>query len=165
MSLRRLGPLVAVLLTLAGCEPGPPIATPPIVPGSLEDPREVNLIARDYVFVPSTLDLVPGETVVLHVINGGLDVHEAIFGDAAVQNAWEAAESAAADRPPGPTPAISVPPETAGLRIVVESGQRVDVEWTVPVSTEPLIVGCHIPGHWDKGMYIPVRSVDADGGP
>ena len=124
----------------------------------------MNHIARDYDYVPPTLDLVPGETVVLHVINGGLDVHEAIFGDATVQNAWEAAESAAADPPPGPTPVISLPPEITGLRIVVESGQRVDVEWTVPVSTEPLIVGCHIPGHWDKGMYIPVRLVAADGG-
>jgi len=124
-------------------------------------PRDVNLIARDYVFVPPTLDLVPGETVVLHVINGGLTVHEAIIGDAAVQDAWEAAEAAAVDPPPGPTPAVSVPPELAGLRIVVESGQRVDVEWTVPSTPVTLVVGCHIPGHWNEGMRIPVRFVGA----
>lgn len=122
-------------------------------------PRDVNLIARDYVFVPPTLDLVPGETVVLHVINGGLTVHEAIIGDATVQDAWEAAEAAAADPPPGPTPAVSVPPELAGLRIVVESGHRVDIAWTVPSTLETLVVGCHIPGHWDEGMRIPVRFV------
>ena len=133
--------------------------TPPIVPGTGAAPREVNLIARDYVFNPSVLDVVPGETVNLHVINGGLDVHEAIIGDATVQDAWEAAEAAAADAPPGPTPAVSVPPELEGLRIVVESGQRVDIVWTVPSTSEPLVVGCHIPGHWDEGMHIPVRFV------
>ena len=64
--------------------------TPPIVAGASGAPREVNLIAKDYEFLPATLDLVPGETVLLHVINGGLDVHEAIIGDEAVQDAWEA---------------------------------------------------------------------------
>ena len=51
---------------------------------------------------PTTLDLVPGETVLLHVINGGLEVHEAVIGDAAVQDAWEAAEAATVGAPPGP---------------------------------------------------------------
>ena len=101
----------------------------------------------------------PGETVNLHVINGGLDVHEAIIGDAAVQDAWEVAEAAAADPPPGPTPAVSVPPEHAGLRVVVASGQRLDVDLDRPPTSEPLVVGCHIPGHWAKGMHIPVRFV------
>jgi uncharacterized cupredoxin-like copper-binding protein len=135
------------------------VATPPIVPGSRDAPRDVNLIARDYVFVPATLDVVPGETVVLHVINGGLTVHEAVIGDTAVQDAWETAEAVAADPPPGPTPLVSVAPDIAGLRIVVASGQRVDVTWTVPIDTEPLVVGCHIPGHWAEGMWIPVRFV------
>ena len=165
MSIPRLGPLAIVLGVLVACEPGAPPATPAIVPGTIDDPRDVNLIARDYVFQPPTLDLVPGETVTLHVINGGLDVHEAVIGDAAVQEAWASAEAAAADPPPGPTPAVSVAPELAGLRVVVASGQRVDMEWTVPVTTEPLVVGCHIPGHWDKGMHIPVRFVVANRGP
>ena len=30
----------------------------------------------------TSLDLVPGETVLLHVVNGGLVVHEAVIGDA-----------------------------------------------------------------------------------
>jgi uncharacterized cupredoxin-like copper-binding protein len=155
----RIAPLAALALALLACEPGPPPATPPIVPGSAAAPRGVNLIARDYHFVPPTLDLVPGETIRLHVINGGLDVHEAIIGDAAVQAAWEAAEAAVAGAPPGPTPVVSVAPDVAGLRVVVASGERVDVEWTVPAADEPLIVGCHVPGHWAKGMRIPVRLV------
>lgn len=159
MSTARRWALAAALVAASGCASAPPIATPPIVPGTGDAPREVNLIARDYVFLPATLDVVPGETVVLHVINGGLTVHEAIIGDTAVQDAWEAAEAVAADPPPGPTPLVSVPPDVAGLRIVVASGQRVDITWTVPADTEPLIVGCHIPGHWAEGMRIPVRFV------
>jgi len=51
-----------------------------LCPGVASAPREVNLIAKDYSFLPDTLDLVPGETVLLHVINGGLEVHEAVLG-------------------------------------------------------------------------------------
>lgn len=164
MLIRRHWALIATILASTGCGSGAPAGTPPIVPGTSVAPRDVNLIARDYLFNPSVLDLIPGETVNLHVVNGGLDVHEAIIGDATVQDAWEAAEAAAANPPPGPTPAVSVPPDRGGLRIVVQSGQRVDVTWIVPLTSEALIVGCHIPGHWDKGMHIPVRLVGATQG-
>jgi uncharacterized cupredoxin-like copper-binding protein len=163
------GLLVAAAVTSGACEAGPAPVTPPIVPGASAAPREVNLIAKDYSFLPAALDLVPGETVLLHVINGGLEVHEAIIGDAAVQDAWERAEAAVAGAPPGPTPLVSVPPDVAGLRIVVRSGERVDVVWTVPSaaataaggSAAALIVGCHIPGHWERGMWIPVHWAGA----
>ena len=156
----RVG-FVAMGFALSACESGPggALATPSIVPGSSGAPREVNLITRDYSFVPDVLDLVPGETVLLHVINGGLLTHEAILGDTAVQDAWEAAEAAAAGAPPGPTPVVTVPSDRAGLRVVVESGERVDLTWTVPDDLPNWIVGCHIPGHWAKGMQIPVREV------
>ena len=155
--------LAVASLAVVACEAGPPAATPGIVPGNSGAPREVNLIARDYAFVPTELDLAPGETVLLHVINGGLVVHEAIIGDMAVQDAWELAEAGTVGAPPGPTPVVSVPPEVSGIRIVVSSGERVDLTWTVPADAvapgDPWIVGCHIPGHWAKGMQIPVRWV------
>jgi hypothetical protein len=154
----------AAIVALAACEPEAAATPPPISPGGSGAPREVNLIARDYSFLPDALDLVPGETVTLHVINGGLETHEAVIGDMAVQDAWEAAEAAVAGAPPGPTPVVSVPPGVAGLRIVVRSGERVDVVWTVPASVasdgRAWIVGCHIVGHWEKGMQIPVHWVD-----
>jgi uncharacterized cupredoxin-like copper-binding protein len=155
---------LAAGLLVSACS-GAPAATPPISPGTPDRPREVNIIAREYEFLPPVVEFVPGESVVLHVINGGLEVHEAIIGDTAVQAAWESAEAEAANPPPGPTPMVSVPPEQAGLRIVVTSGQRVDVNWTVPAdaaSAGDFFVGCHIPGHWEKGMVVPVRFV-ADG--
>jgi uncharacterized cupredoxin-like copper-binding protein len=152
---------VTAALAVVACEPAAAPATPPIRPGTSAAPREVNVIARDYHFLPSTVDLVPGETVVLHVVNGGLEVHEAVVGDQAVQDAWEAAEAATVGHPPGPTPAVSVPPDVAGLRLVVGSGQRADAVWTVPADgAARLYVGCHIPGHWEKGMVVPIRLLE-----
>jgi uncharacterized cupredoxin-like copper-binding protein len=148
------------VLGLAGCAPAPPGPTPIPTPGTPGHPREVNIIAREYTFDPSTVELVRGETVLLHVVNAGLDVHEVVIGDTTTQDAWEAAEAAVAGAPPGPTPLVSVPPDRAGLRIVVASGQRMDAVWTVPATTPPaLTVGCHIPGHWAKGMQVPVRFI------
>ena len=107
----------------------------------------------------------PGETVLLHVINGGLEVHEAVIGDAAVQDAWEAAEAAIAGGPPGPTPVVSVPPEVAGhphrgpLR---RAGRRaLDGPRGRARPARAWVVGCHIPGHWAQGMQIPVHWVGA----
>jgi uncharacterized cupredoxin-like copper-binding protein len=144
---------------LAACDAGPAPATPPIRAGTAGTPREVNVVLKDWVFLPDPVDVVPGETVLLHVINGGLEVHELVIGDQAVQDAWEVAEAGHADPPPGPTPAVSVAPDVSGIRVVVASGQRIDLSWTVPDAAVAgrLILGCHIPGHWAKGMRAAVR--------
>ena len=160
-----LGVVLGAVALEAACDAGAPPATPPISPGTVAAPREVNIIAKDWQFLPDPVDLVPSETVLLHIVNGGLEIHEVVIGDATVQEAWERAEAVAADPPPGPTPVVSVPPELAGLRVVVPSGQRIDVEWTVPAalpsagSASAFAVGCHIPGHWAKGMVVPIRFV------
>jgi uncharacterized cupredoxin-like copper-binding protein len=162
----RHAPRLAIALLVLACEAGPPPATPPISPGSASSPREVNIIAKDWEFIPNPVDFVAGETVLLHIVNGGLEIHEVVIGDAAVQGAWEVAEAATVGHPPGPTPLVSVPPEVAGLRVVVASGQRVDLVWTVAAEAgagagpaTDLMIGCHIPGHWEKGMVVPIRIV------
>jgi uncharacterized cupredoxin-like copper-binding protein len=152
-------------VALAACDAAVPPPTPAVRAGSSASPREVNVIHKGWVFLPDPVDLIPGETVLLHVVNGGLDIHELVIGDQAVQDAWEVAEAANADRPPGPTPAVSVPPDVAGIRVVVASGQRVDLTWTIPdtPAASRLILGCHIPGHWAKGMRASVRVVPPAG--
>jgi uncharacterized cupredoxin-like copper-binding protein len=180
MHLRRSSPLTpdsvraaaacgALALLVAGCAAGNPAGTPPITPGTGAAPREVNIVARDYAYVPATVDLVPGETVLFHVINGGLVVHEAILGSIDTQMAWEAAEAPFAEPPPGPTPDVRAPDGFDGVRMVVGSGQRLDVTWTVPLDVTSAaggwFVGCHIPGHWEKGMVVPVRFMASDGQP
>src|SRR5881394_209558 len=153
-AVRRATLLLAALL-VAGCDAGAPPATPPVVPGSSASPREVNVVLKDWVFLPDPVDVVPGETVVLHVVNGGLEIHELVIGDQAVQDAWEAAELTTVGAPPGPTPAISVPPDVEAIRVVVPSGKRADVTWQVPAAgaVNGLLLGCHIASHWQKGMH------------
>ena len=160
--------LLAIAWVVAACEAGPP-ATPAITPGTSAQPRVVVIVAKDYTYAPPVVDLVPGETVLLEVINGGLTLHEAVIGGQAVQDAWEAADTAYASAPPGEQPEVSVAPERGGLRILVRSGERVDVTWTVPADAATngtaWFVGCHIPGHWSQGMVVPVRFVGPGGVP
>ncbi|MBI3745092.1 MAG: hypothetical protein HY264_00930 [Chloroflexi bacterium] len=169
-SMVRLAGAGLLLAVVAGC--GGPGTTPPITPGTSAHPRAVIIVLKDYSYIPAVVDLVPGESVTLQVLNGGLVIHEAVFGGMDVQGAWEAAEAATTGAPPGPTPQVSVAPEVAGLRIVVRSGERVDLPWTVPVDAATTaarkggwLVGCHIPGHWAAGMVVPVRFVGPDGRP
>ena len=170
---RDFGPgacLLVVAIALAGCShPG---TTPTITPGTSAHPRPVIIVAKDYAYIPPIVDLVPGESVILQILNGGLVIHEVVIGGVGVQDAWEAAEAATAGAPPGPTPQVSVAPDVAGLRIVVRSGERADVPWTVPADAATAaageggwLVGCHIPGHWAQGMVVPIRFVGLDGRP
>src|SRR3990172_5286997 len=62
---------VAAVLSAAACGTGP-ANTPRIPPGTSDHPRTVSVIARDYTFEPPVVDLVPGETVLVQVVNGGL---------------------------------------------------------------------------------------------
>jgi hypothetical protein len=158
--------LAAALAAVAACDASEVPATPQITPGTPALPRQVNVILKDYQFVPGIVDLVPGETITLNVVNGGLDVHELVLGPRAVQEAWEAAEEPAANPPPGPTPAVSVAPGLEGLRVVVASGATQTVTYTVPAdASEQLLLGCHISDHWERGMAGAVRLVGPGGAP
>ena len=160
---------VAVALLAAACDAGPAV-TPAITPGTADHPRAVVILAKDFAFIPPIVDLVPGETVVFQVINGGLAAHEAVVGTTAVQAAWEAVEGPTASAPPGPTPVLSVAPDIAavGVRVFVGSGQRNDAPWLVPASAAndgSWSIGCHIPGHLAAGMIVPIRFVGPGGVP
>jgi uncharacterized cupredoxin-like copper-binding protein len=149
---------------------GGPDVTPAITPGTAAQPRAVVILAKDFSFIPPIVDLVPGETVLLQVINGGLVAHEAVIGEAPLQDAWEQAEAPTASAPPGPTPRVSIDPAIAatGVRVFVASGQRVDVTWLVPAdpgAPTGWSIGCHIPGHLAAGMVVPIRFVGPGGVP
>jgi uncharacterized cupredoxin-like copper-binding protein len=141
-------------LWLIGAE-GAPAPAPSVEvarPGTSAHPRDVVVIMRDYLFDPTPLVLVPGETIRLTVFDAGLQPHELVLGDDAVQRAWVEAHAAAT--PPAPfatAPAASVPPDTGGLHVWLGSGQETTVQYTVPATGELLLM-CHLPGHLEKGM-------------
>lgn len=145
--------IALVLVYIGGRLDAAPGPTPDLShPGTADQPRPVTVIMRDYVFNPTPLYLVPGETVKFTVINGGLLPHEFVLGDAAVQGAWAAANAVAS--PPGPlasAPPASVPPGTGGIELVLKPGQQSQVLYTVP-GAEQLQLMCHLPGHVEHGM-------------
>jgi uncharacterized cupredoxin-like copper-binding protein len=160
---------IAVILVLIGAQR--PSEPPPDVviarAGTPDVPRDVTVIMRDYRFDPTPVVLVPGETVRLTVLNGGLVEHELTLGDEAVQAAWALADAAAT--PPAPfatAPPARVPPGTGGLRVLLGSGQRTSVTYDVP-QTGALALVCHLPGHVERGMVgaVELRPVDGAGPP
>jgi uncharacterized cupredoxin-like copper-binding protein len=155
------GVITTSLVLLGMQRPGEP---PPEVsieePGTVEAPRELTVLMRDYRFDPTPVVLAPGEIVRFTVINAGLETHDLVIGDAAVQAAWHAAEAAAT--PPGllaTAPPASVPPSTGGLRVVLGSGQQTVVDYAVPLAQD-LALLCHIPGHIERGMVGAVELRD-----
>lgn len=154
---RSLTALSALLLA-ASCSAAPG-ATPPIVPGTADHPRTVNVILHDYSFTPTPIDLVPGETVRFNVIDAGTLAHEFVLGPQVWQDAWAAAEASDVPGLLGSTPPpASVPAMPGGLRLYLESGQTLSAVYTVPTASVPLLA-CHIPGHLEKGMVGAVRFV------
>lgn len=152
------GALATVLVLIGMQRPSEP---PPEVEisraGTAAQPRDVTVIMRDYRFDPTPVVLVPGETVRFTIFNAGLEAHDFVIGDEAVQRAWHVADAEAT--PPNllaTAPPASVPPDTGGLRVLLGSGQQAVVEYTVPID-EQLALLCHIPGHIERGM---VGAVD-----
>jgi uncharacterized cupredoxin-like copper-binding protein len=116
----------------------------------------VTVIMREYAFAPSPLALVPGETVRLTILDGGLAPHELVLGDERVQAAWASADAQAT--PPAPfatAPPASVAADVGGLRVLLGSGEQTVVTYQVPLSQDLSLV-CHIADHRARGMEAAV---------
>jgi uncharacterized cupredoxin-like copper-binding protein len=157
------GVIAATLVFIGMQRPSePPPQVEIAAAGTAAEPRDVTVIMRDYRFDPTPVVLVPGETVRFTIFNAGLEAHDFVIGDAAVQQAWSIADAAAT--PPNllaTAPPASVPPGTGGLRVYLRSGERATVDYSVP-SDEQLSLLCHIPGHIEKGMVgrVDLRDVE-----
>ena len=158
--------LIVVAALASACSSDSSEASAPHVEraGTSAEPREINVIMRDYLFQPTPIALVPGEAVRFNIINGGLLAHEFVLGDDAVQAAWASADAAAT--PPLPlasAPPASVPPDVAGVRVLLGSGEQTTVRYDVPRDTD-LRLACHIPGHIEQGMVGEIRFVSVGPG-
>jgi uncharacterized cupredoxin-like copper-binding protein len=151
---------LALALTLVFLAAGAAVRTAPPPPieraGTADAPRDVTIILREYAFAPAPLALIPGETVRLTILDGGLIPHELVLGDASVQAAWASADAAATPPVPFATaPPASVPAGTAGLRILLDPGGQAVVTYVVPAAG-PLSMECHLPNHLERGMLADV---------
>ena len=131
----RIARLAAVLLVVvsAGCSSRAGA-------GTTDD--TVTLTIRHSRFVPSSFEARPGSTVRIVVRNLDPIAHELIVGDQAVQDVHErGTETHHGDRPGE----VSVP-----------AGATAETTYRLP-SSGPVLLGCHLPGHWDYGMRGTVR--------
>jgi uncharacterized cupredoxin-like copper-binding protein len=156
-----VGAVLAVVLVFIGARlAARPAPTPDLRrPGTPEQPRQVAVIMRDYVFNPSVLYLVAGETVELHVFNAGMIEHEFVLGDEQFQQLWRAADQAPQPAPGASVPVVSVAPRADGRRVLLQPGESAAVAYTVPAS-DGLAVFCHLPGHAERGMVAEVVLVN-----
>jgi uncharacterized cupredoxin-like copper-binding protein len=117
---------VAALALLAGCGGG----------ARASGPETVNITIRHSKFSPDHVRLHPGSTVRFVVRNTDPIEHELIVGDEGVQHQHEVGTDRLHEGPG----AVSLP-----------GGATRSTTYTVPAS-QPLLYGCHLPGHWDYGM-------------
>jgi uncharacterized cupredoxin-like copper-binding protein len=153
-----------VIVAAGGCAAPAPTPLAPAGAGTDASPRAINVILRDYVFVPGAIGLIPGETVRFNLINGGLAPHEFVLGDAQVQAAWASADAAATPPIIGATaPPATVAAHVGGLRVLLASGESTSVTYRVPPATEAaeLQLACQLPGHVSEGMVGTLSIVAA----
>jgi uncharacterized cupredoxin-like copper-binding protein len=117
---------VLALASSAACSPGPGTGR-----------RTVELTIRHSRFQPAELSFPAGSAVRFVIRNTDPIDHEFILGDQAVQDRHEEGTEAHHATIPGE---VSVPAGT--------------VATTTFRFAEPglLLIGCHLPGHWDYGM-------------
>ena len=159
----RCSPLALVLVALAACEAGPPPVTPAPIAGTPDDTARGQPHREGLLVPPRHARPGPGRDRPAprrqrrpRDPRGG---HRRCGGPGRLGGGRGGARRRAARPDAGRQRAA----RGRGLRVVVRSGERVDVRWTVPDAvagrTPPRpgdwIVGCHIPGHLDKGMLDP----------
>jgi uncharacterized cupredoxin-like copper-binding protein len=97
-------------------------------------------------FEPGAMTVKVGEPITFVVKNAGVIVHEFFVGTEAEQ-ADHAAEMAMGEMAHGHTSAVSVNPgETGSLTMTFSA-------------TGSLLVGCHLPGHYEAGMRATLTVV------
>lgn len=125
----------------------------PADPGSAD--RVIGIeVDDDLGFDPDMLEVQAGEVVTFSITNAGETQHDFTLGPEEVQEAHEA-EMADMDEMDeegsghgGDPNAISIP-----------AGETAELTWRF---TEPgaVLMGCHVPGHWDAGMRGEIDVVE-----
>lgn len=108
--------------------------------GSTE--RTVEITIHHSRFLPANLEVAPGTTVRFELRNTDPIDHEFILGDENVQARHEAGTEAHHGAKPGE---VSVP-----------AGGEASTTYTFS-APGTLLIGCHLPGHYDYGMRGSVR--------
>jgi uncharacterized cupredoxin-like copper-binding protein len=113
--------------------------------GTDANPRVINLTVDGYQFVPNTIQVTLGETVRFVVANPTDLAHEVYIGSPAEQAKDEAARASMA---PMDQPSLST---QYGYGAYLAAYSTIEFRYEFS-SRDEVMIGCHLPGHWDKGM-------------
>ena len=132
-------PVVKVKVLAAACAA---LGFAACVPGSASTKGVVVITIEHSAFDPALLEVERGSTVRFVIHNEDPIAHEFIIGDEAVQLVHEEGTEAHHGSRPGE---VSIP-----------AGETRETTYTFD-GTEDLIIGCHLPGHYDYGMRGAVK--------
>lgn len=147
------GGFLAVVLAVAigGCAAGSRGAAPTDVAGGTsaspgDEPRVVRLTTTDTMRIqPSRVVVRLGETVRFVVHNPGTVIHDLTVGDLAAQARHEEQMRSFFDG------SGSLEMRHHGVTVLVEPGATAEIVVTFDRLGDVLL-GCHVPGHWDARM-------------
>ena len=137
---------IAIGATLVGCSPK---ASNRAIPSSAD--RVVELTMEAMYFIPDGLTVNVGETVAFVVTNPTDIAHEVYIGDLSEQDAHEAMHMEA---PSSQQDAVSH--YATGLFLDAHGTGVLTYHFAV---AGEVYLGCHLPGHWARGMHALVTVV------
>lgn len=152
---RAIALAAACAALITACGPNGDIAT---------SSKPVEVTMTDNAYGPTTIKAIAGETITFVFRNEGSVKHEALFGDLDEQEAHHVEMAEMADAPAtastgdhggGHGSSVDHGEMTEVHAVVVEPGQTVEVTHKMDGD---IIIGCHIPGHWENGMRADVTS-------
>lgn len=111
--------------------------------GTVDAPREIDVMMSNFAFEPASLDVKVGETIRFVITNPTTIPHEFVLGDAAEQ------EHHAMEMAGGMSDEHDMAAEPNELE--VKPGETGELVWTFDEAGEQLM-GCHVAGHWESGM-------------
>lgn len=110
---------------------------------------DVPVEMTDFAFTPDAFTIKAGSTVTFVFTNSGAVEHEAVIGDAEFQDEHEAEMAAGG----------SMEEDSDAPEVEVQNGETGELTYTFD-TPGTLLIGCHIPGHWDAGMKATVTVVE-----
>ena len=120
-------------------------------PAGPDEPRTIEIDIDGYHFVPDHFEVATGESV-RFMINNPDDIgYELFIGTAAEQAARRAAGVAE------PSGAAAISHFGYGIYLPALSDGELDYAFS---GEEDLLIGCHLPGHWEAGMVATIDVGD-----
>lgn len=100
-------------------------------------------VDNDLAFKPDEYEVAAGEVVTFRITNTGNVEHEFVLGDEQAQQ--QMAEEMAGDDGHAHSGEMS-------NAVTIHAGEEAELTWRFPDEATAVLVGCHVPGHWEAGM-------------